>query len=100
MNTWDHVVCFADSSHHFAQIYPAGWPVVALALARLAKLESYHGNVVPRLSSGGARCLMSAAERMNLQVEALQCCEESLSGAHSVTVAARWIPLGADDSCM
>eukprot|EP00438_Fugacium_kawagutii_P035850 Skav205418 [mRNA] locus=scaffold582:194343:195203:- [translate_table: standard] len=42
------------------RIYPAGWPVVALSLVRLAKLESYHGNVPA----------------------ALRCCEEAAAAAY------------------
>lgn len=58
---WQDALHFArDVSSGHRQIYPAGWPVVALGLVRLAKLESYHGNVTA----------------------ALRCCEEAGAAAY------------------
>lgn len=58
---WQDALHFArEVSSCHRQIYPAGWPVVALGLARLAKLESYHGNVMA----------------------ALRCCEEAGAAAY------------------
>eukprot|EP00435_Cladocopium_sp_Y103_P011733 s2273_g3.t1 len=61
---WQEALVFArEVCSCQRQIYPAGWPVVALSLARLAKLEFYHGNMV----------------------EALRCCEDAHSGTGPAT---------------